>query len=96
MARFASVALLIFLATLIGHVFTLPVVKRDVKQLEQDLELFNGDIDGLSQAINQYTDPQPDAPRPTPVSDYITVESVVADISSAFYPLGFRSTSLRV
>ncbi|KAF8348715.1 hypothetical protein F5887DRAFT_951555 [Amanita rubescens] len=55
MARFASVALLIFLATLIGHVFARPIVKRNVNQLEGDLELFNGDIDGLSQAIDQYT-----------------------------------------
>lgn len=68
MARFASVALLIFLATLIGHVFTLPVVKRNVSQLEQDLQLFNGDVDGLSQAIEQYTDTQSNPRMPAPVS----------------------------
>lgn len=66
MAKFTFVTLLFFLATFIGHVLTLPLLRRDVSQLEQDLELFNGDIDSLSEDIDAYTRPHTDIP----VSDF--------------------------
>ncbi|KAF8348716.1 hypothetical protein F5887DRAFT_597519 [Amanita rubescens] len=63
MAKFAHVTLLFFLATFIGHVLTLPLLRRDDNQLEQDLELFNGDLDSLSEDIDAYSRVSPDIPQ---------------------------------
>ncbi|KAF8722315.1 hypothetical protein AX14_009937, partial [Amanita brunnescens Koide BX004] len=63
MARIPSVnvALFFFLAALISHVLTLPLLQRDdVDQFKADLELFTGDLTSLDQAIEAETaGPQP-------------------------------------
>ena len=70
MAKFAHVTLLFFLATFIDHVLTLPLLRRDDNQLEQDLELFNGDLDSLSEDIDAYSRISPDIP----VSDFLLLK----------------------
>ena len=56
MARITSATsaatLFLFLATLISHVLTLPLLQWDgVNQLKVDLELFTGDLTSLDQAM---------------------------------------------
>ena len=44
MAKFTSVALFFLLASLVGCVFTLPLLQQNVIQLEDDLLLVSGDV----------------------------------------------------
>jgi hypothetical protein len=54
MARFAPAALFFFLATLISHAFTLPLLRRDyISQLKADILLATDDVTTLSQDISR-------------------------------------------
>ncbi|KAF8730608.1 hypothetical protein AX14_005372 [Amanita brunnescens Koide BX004] len=56
MARFTSTALFFFIATLINHVFTLPLLRRDnVNQFKVDIQLVTGDLTSLSQHLSVFS-----------------------------------------
>ena len=52
MARFPSAALFFFLAALISHAFSLPLLRRaSISQLKADIQLATGDITGIAQQV---------------------------------------------
>jgi hypothetical protein len=56
MARLAPAALFFFLATLISHVFSLPLLRRDdISQLKADIQVVTGDVTNLRETINRPT-----------------------------------------
>ena len=54
MAKFTSTTLVFLLATLVGYVFTFPLLQRDDIQLEVDLQLVSGDISIMYNGIHPH------------------------------------------
>lgn len=54
MARFPPAVLFFLLATLIGHVFALPLLRRDdISQLKADIRAVTSDVTSLRETINR-------------------------------------------
>jgi len=79
MAKLTLTSILFLFASLVVYyAFALPLLRRDIDQLESDLELFFGDTDILSNAIAFYDS---DPSRIKPVSNFQLLERIQASLS---------------